>query len=144
RPWLQCKIHRTGTGMVRKLIERGLKEHRAGRPGSAKTFYEQALTIKPRDPDALHLAGVAALQCGEAQRAVHWMERAVQVSPRNPAFHGNLAQAYSALLRYADALAAFQRAAALDPRETQFAIGTATCAARLGNAPEAERILRDV
>ncbi len=130
--------------MVQDLIEQGLLEHRSGRFKEAKTIYEQVLALQPQHPDALHLAGVAALQGGDAEQAVKWIQLAIEVQPQNPGFHANLAQAYLALRRVADADAAFRRAAALNPREPQFAVGAANCLAMLGRLAEAERELRAV
>ena len=130
--------------MVQHLIEQALQAHRAGRLEEAETLYKQALVEQPRHPDALHLAGVVALQTGAAEQAIGLIRRAIEVQPKNPAFHGNLAQACLALQRVADARVAFRRAAALDPREPQFAVGAANCLAMQGSVAEAERELRAV
>ncbi len=130
--------------MIHKLMEKGLQHHRAGRFEEAQSLYEQVLALKPRHPDALHLAGVAALQAGHSERAAARIEQAVRQQPKNPSFHANLAQAYLALNRVADARGAFQRAATLDPRQPQFAVGAANCLAMLGSLAEAEQQLRDV
>jgi len=133
-----------GRLVVRDLIERGLAQHRAGRLDEAKTFYKQILKLEPRHPDALHLLGLIALQAGAAGEAIPLIERAIAVQGGNPAFHANLAQAYLALQRFADAHAAFRRAAELDPHNPQFATGAASCAAMRGELGEAERQLRAV
>lgn len=130
--------------MVRDLIERGLEHHRAGRLIEAQTLYEQALKLRSRHPDALHLLGLVALQRGDAAAATTLLEQASLAQPRNPAFHADLAQAHLASQRAADARAAFQRAATLDPRNPQFAVGAAICLAMQGAAAEAERQLRNV
>ena len=130
--------------MVREFIERGLQHHRAGRLTEAKTLYEQALKLRSRHPDALHLLGLVALQSGDAAAATALLEQAAQAQPRNPAFHADLAQALLASQRAADARAAFRRAVKLDPRNPQFAVGAAICLAMAGAAAEAEHELRDV
>lgn len=130
--------------MVQHLIEQGLRQHRSGRLSEAKTLYEQALMLQPRHPDALHLAGVAALQGGDSGLAIELIQRAIEVQPGNPGFHANLAQACLASRRAGEALAAFRRAAALDPGEPQFAVGAANCLAMLGSLAEAERELRQL
>jgi len=130
--------------VVRNLIERGLEQHQAGRLNEAKTIYKQILVLEPRHPDALHLLGVIALQSGDAGEAIPLIERAIGVQGANPAFHANLAQAYLAQQRVAEAHTAFRRAAALDPRNPQFATGAASCAAMKGELGEAERQLRAV
>ena len=130
--------------MVQDLIEAGLRQQRAGRLLEAKTLYEQALALQPRHPDALHLAGVVALQGGEAERAVALIQQAIEIQPDHPGFHANLAQAYLAQQRVADARTAFLHAATLDPSNPQFALGAANCLALQGRLAEAERELRQL
>jgi len=130
--------------LVQELIRKGLAEQHAGRLSEAKHHYEQVLALEPRHPDALNLLGVIALQRGDAAGAVTLIEKAIQAQPSNPGFHANLAQAYLALQRIADAHSAFRRAARLDPRNPQFAVGVATCLALQGSAAEAEHQLRRV
>lgn len=128
----------------RKLLEQALRAHRAGRLDKAKNLYKQVLAIEPRDPDALHLLGVATLQEGNANGAIELIEQAIRQQPGNPAFHGNLGQAYLAAERIPEAYAAFERAAALDPVNPQFATAAASCLALQGAVAEAERRLRAV
>ena len=125
--------------MIPDLIRRGLELHRAGRLSESKSLYEQVLAIQPRHADALHLSGVVALQRGEIEHAIGFIQQAIEVQPDNPGFHGNLAQAFLASRRLAEAHAAFRRAAALDPRAPQFAVGAASCLAMQGNLAQAER-----
>lgn len=130
--------------MVRNLIEQGLQRHRAGQLKEAKHIYEQALKLEPRHPDALHLAGLVALQGGDAETAVGLIQTAIEVQAENPGFHGNLAQALLAARRIGEARAAYCRAAALDPRQPQFAVGAANCLALQGDTAQAEQELRAV
>ncbi|MGH9784912.1 MAG: tetratricopeptide repeat protein, partial [Terriglobia bacterium] len=130
--------------MVRDLIAKGLELHRAGRLSESKSFYEQALAIQPRNPDALHLSGVVALQGGDAETAVELIQQAIAVQPDNPAFHANLAQAFLASHRADAALAAFRRAGRLDPHNPQFQVDAASCQAMQGQLSEAEAQLRKV
>jgi tetratricopeptide (TPR) repeat protein len=121
-----------------------LAHHQAGRLHDAKTVYDQALKLDPRHPDALHLRGVIALQSGDPDMAAHLIEKAIQAYPSNPGYHANLAQAFLAQQRVAEALDAFRKAARLDPRNPQFAVGAASCLARQGHLVEAETQLRKV
>jgi Flp pilus assembly protein TadD len=130
--------------VARDLIERGWAEQQAGRLSSAKTFYEQALKLEPRHPDALNLLGVLALQENDPEQAAKLVSRAIQAQPSNPGFHANLAQAYLELRRVAEAHGAFRRAAKLDPGNPQFAVGAAVCLALQGEAAQAEEHLREV
>jgi tetratricopeptide (TPR) repeat protein len=130
--------------MVRDLLEAGLRHHQSGRLNEAKALYEQALTLEPRNPDALHLSGVVALQMGVPQRAIAQIQQAIGIQPDNPGFHGNLAQALLAVKRFPEARAAFQRAVALAPGEPQFAVGAANASAMQGELADAESELRQV
>jgi tetratricopeptide (TPR) repeat protein len=130
--------------LVNDLIRRGLAEQQAGRLSVAKPFYEQALAIEPRHPDALHLLGVLALQCGDAERAVGLIRQAIAVRPGSPAFHANLGQAFLAAHRVDAASEEFRRAGRLDPRNPQHPVAAASCLAMRGRLSEAERQLRKV
>lgn len=130
--------------MIRDLIQRGWAEQQAGRLSMAKQIYNQVLALDPRQPDALNLLGVLALHERDPERAAALIGKAVGVQPSNPGFHANLGQAYLELRRIAEAHSAFQRAAALDPRNPQFAIGAAVCLALQGDAAQAEQHLRAV
>ena len=107
-------------------------------------MYDQALAIDPWHPDALHLLGVVALQGGDPTTATTLIEKAIQAQPANPGFHANLAQAWLAVQRTADALIAFRSAARLDPRNPQYAVGVASCLAMQGQLSESEEQLRKV
>jgi tetratricopeptide (TPR) repeat protein len=124
------------------LIRSALEHHRAGRLVESKTLYEQALALEPRHPDALHLAGVVALQGGDAQRGLSLIQQAIEIRPDNPGFHANLGQALLALRRIDVARAAFLRAAALDPGTPQFGVAAASCLAMQGSLEQAGRELR--
>jgi tetratricopeptide (TPR) repeat protein len=126
------------------LIQAALEHHRAGHPSRVENPYEQALAIDPRQPDALHLAGVVALQSGDPQRGLRLIQQAIEIRPDNPGFHANLGQALLALRKTEDAHAAFLRAAALDPSTPQFRVAAASCLAMQGSLGQAERELRAV
>ncbi len=137
-------VKKPGAQVVNELIERGLREHHAGRLHEAKRLYEQALVKQPRHPDALHLLGIVALQTGDAGRAVALIKRATKLQDGNPAYHANLGHAHLALNELAHAHAAFRRAATLDPQNPQPAVAAANCLALQGSVAEAERALRGV
>ena len=130
--------------MVDELIQQGLRQHQQGRIHEAKLFYEQALALKPRHPDALHLLGLIALQSGEAAQALELIRQAVALQPRNWAFLANLGAALIELKRYPEARSAFQRAAKFNPDNPQLRIGVANCFALAGNFAEAESHLRTI
>src|SRR5262245_29657281 len=106
--------------LVQTQIEAGLREHTQGNLDAAKNAYEQVLASVPGHPDALNLLGTALLQLGQPETAVTHLERAARARRNNPGVLGNLAQAYFALGRYADARETFRKASRLDPGASQF------------------------
>jgi Flp pilus assembly protein TadD len=57
----------------------------------------QVIQLQPRNFDALHLAGVLALQTGDAQLAVDLLTRALKVDRNNAAAYNNRGTAYAQL-----------------------------------------------
>jgi Flp pilus assembly protein TadD len=100
--------------------------------------------MDPRQPDALNLLGVLALQEHDPGHAAALIGKAIDAQPSNPGFHANLGQAYLELRRVAEAHGAFRRAARLDPGNPQFAVGAAVCLALQGEAAQAEEQLRAI
>src|SRR5262245_57398092 len=99
------------------LLESGLREFQQGRLEQARLSCEQALDIAPRHPDALHLLGVIALKTGDHAGAVERLQQAVAITPNHPDYQANLAYGYVGLNRLPEALASFERAARLEPRD---------------------------
>lgn len=71
--------------------------HRAGRLAEAAAIYQKILKKNPRDPDALHLLGLATGQQGDLQAGLAWIAKAVNVRDDFPDAHSNAAQ-YAAQL----------------------------------------------
>jgi len=66
---------------IRGLLESALAHHNAGRRAVAEPLYRQVLAAAPRNFDALHLLGLAALQDGRFAEAVELLRRALTVNP---------------------------------------------------------------
>ena len=124
------------------LIDSGARELQQGRTEQARLMGEQALKLAPRNPDALHLLGVIALQRSEHAAATDLLQRAVAIRPGDPAFRCNLAYAYVGLKRLPQALDAFERAARLDPGDPDLQLGIGNCLGMMGKAAESEAVLR--
>jgi protein O-GlcNAc transferase len=99
-------------GRRHALKTAALAAHQAGRLDEADRVYADIIAREPTDFDALHLRGALRLQRGEAAEAIRFIERALHLRADLRA-NFNLALAYKACLRYADALAAVDRALAL-------------------------------
>src|ERR1041385_4727719 len=53
-----------------------------------------AIALEPNYPDAYNLLGMTLSYAGEKKEAIDTLQKAVALSPRNPWFKGNLANAY--------------------------------------------------
>ena len=100
---------------VRDAIELAVKHHQGGHLRQAEQIYLQILEAEPEHADALHLLGVIATQRGQFDYAVQRIECAVARNPGQPAYYGNLGNAYAGLGRSDDAIRNYERALALSP-----------------------------
>src|SRR5688572_24517953 len=100
---------------IEQVIATGLEHHRAGRLEEAETIYRQALTRQPNHHDALQLLGTLAYQRGAHMLAAECLTRAIAANPNVAHYHNNLGSALIELDRSEAAIAAYQRALALNP-----------------------------
>ncbi len=96
------------------LLAQAMAHHQAGRLDEAARLYGQVLTAEPANPDALHLLGVMHQQRGDCQTSVTLIEQAIALRP-NAHYYCNLANAFTGVERFQDAVGACHRALALDP-----------------------------
>jgi Flp pilus assembly protein TadD len=73
------------------------------------------LAAQPNHPDALHLLGVLAFQCGQNDQALALLRRAVEVKPNYPQAYNHLGAVLSAMGRSAEAVAALRKAVTQSP-----------------------------
>lgn len=122
---------------VAALLARGLAAHRAGALGDAARAYVAALSLAPRDPQALRLAGLLASQAGDEARGTALLEAARAVTGDAAEAEIALADALRALGRPAEALAACQRALAVDASRAEAHAGQGSALRALGRTREA-------
>ncbi len=60
------------------LFERGNSLLAAGKPAEALACYEQALRLRPDQPELLANLGVACAEMGRLDEAVRWYDAAIQ------------------------------------------------------------------
>jgi DNA-binding SARP family transcriptional activator/TolB-like protein len=94
--------HPTSYGVVPVLVAQD----------EARRYAQRAMQLAPELGEAYAAYGLLSMADAES---LPFYARAVTLDPQRPDFHRWLGQAYSSVGREADALAEFQRAAALDP-----------------------------
>jgi tetratricopeptide (TPR) repeat protein len=98
-----------------ETLRRAADLHRRGDLGNARRLYGEVLAQEPNNAEALHLAGAAAANDGNAGEAIELLTRAARFDPRNPVIHLNLATTLAAVGRREAALAAIEGALAPGP-----------------------------
>ena len=93
-----------------QTLEAGLEHHRAGRLREADASYRAVLQENPRQPDALYLLGVLALQTGNAQPALRLFREALAVRPGDPEVLNMCGEAQQELGDFAAAIASYREA----------------------------------
>ena len=103
---------------VRLLAERAGTHAQRGELPEARRLYEELLSVAPDHPEAVSFLAVAALQAGDAGRAVALLEHAAAAHPVDAALHKNLGLAYRAARAPDRAVHAFREALKLEPEFT--------------------------
>jgi len=75
-----------------QTLERGVTAHQAGRLDDALAAYRAALELRPKDPEAASLCGLALLHSGKGEEALPLLQQAVELEPRQNGFRLNLAE----------------------------------------------------
>jgi tetratricopeptide (TPR) repeat protein len=70
-----------------------LASSRTGDHAAAIRFADRALTLRPQDAAALHMAGLARLEAGDAPTARRYLQQAVEADPRDDEFRRDLQRA---------------------------------------------------
>ncbi|MBV9541962.1 MAG: aspartyl/asparaginyl beta-hydroxylase domain-containing protein [Alphaproteobacteria bacterium] len=98
-----------------ELAARARAAMTAGRPAEAAQLWSQLLALAPDHPQALFHSGQLALHLGDTAKARMLLERAANLSPKDPLPPLNLAIAARRLKDEAAEAAALDRALAADP-----------------------------
>jgi aspartate beta-hydroxylase len=96
-------------------FERVQQLARAGRLSAAETVCKRIVAMCPDHPDALNFLASLALRRGDPVRGCALLQQALQVEPRKPLLHKNLAFAYAMRGDFDAALDALNQALALAP-----------------------------
>jgi protein O-GlcNAc transferase len=102
--------------LILATLEEGLRHHQAGRIDRAEELYRRVLTAEPRQPDALHLLGMAAFARGCVEEGRELVCQAIKAKPNEAVFHSNLGIVFESLRRWPEAESSYRRSLRLNPR----------------------------
>lgn len=97
------------------LFEQARTLHRGGKIREAQELYRRCLQREPRHFGCLHLIGLGFKQLGDAQAAVSWIGKALEVDPTSADAHCNMGTALQDAGRLQEADVHFRRAIELRP-----------------------------
>ncbi|MHB1557223.1 MAG: tetratricopeptide repeat protein, partial [Isosphaeraceae bacterium] len=116
----------------------------AHRNAEAAEEYTVYLAHKPNDPLGYLGAGQNALEMGELEKAVEWLERSLELSPRNPVTLAARASVELRRNRFVAALGFLDRAVEVDPFDQANRFQRMLVLTRLGRREQAESERRAV
>jgi len=125
------------TSTTTQLLTEAIDLHRTGALERAEKVYREMLRVDPSQPDALHLLGVLALQSGDCESAVGYIQRAIVANGDAAEFHNNLAAAYRGAGRLDKAVESHKRALTLQPECAEIHNNLANTLREQGNLDEA-------
>ena len=118
------------------LCARGLMLRRAGQPLEAMQCCREALAIDENHAATLHLVGLLSFDAGQYDHAVEWFSRAIRQDP-NAEYVSHLGAALQRLLRFDEALKAFDKAVQLKPDSAELWRNLGNVLVQLGRDDEA-------
>ena len=78
-----------------QTLESGVTAHQEGRLDDALKSYRTALELRPNDPEASSLCGLALLHSGKGEEALPLLQQAVEREPGQNGFRLNLAEGFA-------------------------------------------------
>jgi Flp pilus assembly protein TadD len=120
-----------------QLLVQARAHHTALRLKEAEALYRQILAQHADHPEATHLLGLVALQCGYPQPAIDLMAKSIRLAPNMPWFHNNIAEAFKATGRWDLAAQAYENFLKLMPNEPDAMHGLGVAQDRAGRTNEA-------
>jgi tetratricopeptide (TPR) repeat protein len=93
----------------------GIAYHQMLQPEIAKRYYERAIKIDPKYPEAINNLGTIYYSKKSYSRSIKLYRRALKLSPDSASIYSNLGTGFFARKNYKQAADAYQKALALDP-----------------------------
>lgn len=91
-------------------FEKALDAYQARNFAKARKLCDQVMKAQPFNYDALHLAGLLAVNRGNKIEGVELIERSLAIQPSQPSAHNNIGNIYRKLDRHDEALSSFREA----------------------------------
>ena len=113
------------------------EHHRAGRMVEAVALYGKVIAAEPGHVDALHLLGLIRAQMGQPVEAERLMAAALAGNSTSPLIWSNYGNVLDLLGRRGDAIAAYDRALAIDPNHADAVVNRGGVLLAEGRAEEA-------
>ncbi|MCX5660098.1 MAG: tetratricopeptide repeat protein [Planctomycetota bacterium] len=105
--------------LVKPRINLGIAYEREGRTEAAMAEFRAAIALAPRRPEPLTALGMAMVSIGQHEAAIATFRDVIANAPNHALAWHQLANSFAALDRFTDALAAYDRAMELSPRDAQ-------------------------
>lgn len=122
-------------------LQQALALHRQGQLAAAAQLYRSVLQRQPQQVDALQMLGLVLAAQGDAAQALQLLDRAAAIAPALPVLQFNRGLTLLQLERLPDAIEAFDRVLALDPRYAKAWQMKAVAIDGLGRRDEALQVL---
>src|SRR5204863_74308 len=130
----------TKNTVLEQLLGRAIAYHRNGQLTAAELLYRQLLKMRADHVEAKHLFGILRFQQGRPSEALELIGAALKRKPHHAAAFYNRGNILAQLKRYAEALASFERALALDADSVDGFVGAADAALALCDFTRTRRI----
>lgn len=119
------------------VLRRAMQAHQAGDLGTAEQLYQEVLTLRVAQPDALHYLGVLCHQRGRSDEAVELIQAALLITPKHPDAHNNLGNVHKECGRLGLAEACYRKALQCAPAHTDALCNLGVVLAAQGRVDEA-------
>jgi len=127
-------------------FQQAIALHRQGRPYQADALCSQVLRTDPKHYGAWHLRALLALEAGDTDQGIQWLERSLKINWQQFAGHSNLGNALLSVGRPREALKSLDEALRLEPDYVDALFNRGNALRELKRFPEAlesyERVLR--
>jgi aspartate beta-hydroxylase len=128
----------------KEVFARASEAWHQGRHEAATQLLQTLIDVQPRHVAALNTLAMIALNLKDAERSIHYLERAAAAEPGSAPIWFNLFQAFDLAGDPERGMASLDRALAIDPYYVPAILMKAQLLARLGRLPESVAMYRAI